>query len=288
MSLVLQQRPRACQYGSNSTLHSSQTGTAGTPFYIAPELANGAAKLRYTVKSDVYSFGIVFLEMSYPFGTRSELAAVLKAIQIERIQIPINLPEAKMQVNYFIQVWFNVREPIDVDFVCLQILQLMLNADPNGRPTAVEARLKYKEFVEGDELLDRLREIGSRPRRLHRTRLYRHRNAIWSNDFNWFCNFFMESQHICTSFYIQYGQIKCFKTLVNALPFRPGALEWITGCIIRWIFYRSTSLLFYLFIFSIIEIQHRVMSAFHCVWIWTQCIQIEHKLNCWARIRSIF
>lgn len=62
----------------------------------------------------------------------------------------------------------------------------MLNHDPNGRPTAVEARLKYKEFVEKfaqiEELLEQLMEIGNKPtkgrnRYVRRRRLSRRRNV---------------------------------------------------------------------------------------------------------------
>lgn len=101
MSLVLQQQTRAYHYGSNSTLHNSQTKANGTPSYIAPELVKGPAKSRYTVKSDVYSFGIVFFEMSYPFKTKMERYEVLTKLRSESIEIPNNLSEAKKEVGSF-------------------------------------------------------------------------------------------------------------------------------------------------------------------------------------------
>lgn len=99
MSLVLQQRPRACLYGSNSVLHSSQTEEAGTHFYKAPELTNGPAKSVYTVKSDVYSFGVIFFEMSYPLKTGMERCVVLDKLRSKAIQVPEDLSPAKAQVT---------------------------------------------------------------------------------------------------------------------------------------------------------------------------------------------
>lgn len=99
ISLVLQQRPKACHYGSNSVLHSSQTEEAGTHFYKAPELANGPAKSVYSVKSDVYSFGIVFFEMSYPLKTGMERYEVLNKLRSKTIQIPDDLSLAKKKVT---------------------------------------------------------------------------------------------------------------------------------------------------------------------------------------------
>lgn len=102
MSLVLQQRPRAYHYGSNSVLHSSQTEEAGTHFYKAPELANGPAKSLYTVKSDVYSLGIIFFEMSYPLNTGMERHEVLSKLRSKIIQIPNDLPRAKKAVTFLL------------------------------------------------------------------------------------------------------------------------------------------------------------------------------------------
>lgn len=99
MSLVLQQRTRACQYGSNSTLNSSQTQMAGTHFYIAPELAKGPAKSQYTAKSDIYSFGIVFFEMCYPLKTGMERHIILAKLRSESIEIPNDLTGAKREVK---------------------------------------------------------------------------------------------------------------------------------------------------------------------------------------------
>lgn len=100
MSLVLQQRPRAYHYGSNSVLHSSQTEEAGTHFYKAPELTNGPAKSVYTAKSDVYSFGIIFFEMSYSLKTGMERHKVLSAIRNKNIVIPSDLSRPKKEVTF--------------------------------------------------------------------------------------------------------------------------------------------------------------------------------------------
>lgn len=69
----------------------------------------------------------------------------------------------------------------------------MLNHTPKDRPTAVESRLKYKQFVKDlasnadkgsqiEELLDQLMDFGSKPtirrnRIARRSRLNRHRNV---------------------------------------------------------------------------------------------------------------
>lgn len=74
----------------------------------------------------------------------------------------------------------------------------MLNHSPKQRPSAVEARKKYKEFVEElpshiDEdyfttlLFDRILAIGSKPtmgrtRFVRRRRLSRHRNVKYLYD----------------------------------------------------------------------------------------------------------
>ena len=69
----------------------------------------------------------------------------------------------------------------------------MLNHTPKDRPTAIDARVKYKEFVEVftcnfdkesqiDELLGQLLDIGNKPTRrrrlVRRRRLSRHRNVM--------------------------------------------------------------------------------------------------------------
>lgn len=100
MSLVLQQRPRAYHFGSNRTLHSSQTEEAGTHFYKAPELAEGPAKSVYTDKSDVYSFGIIFFEMNYPLKTGMERIDVLTKLRSKNMQIPYNLSPAQKEVTF--------------------------------------------------------------------------------------------------------------------------------------------------------------------------------------------
>lgn len=102
MSLVLQQRPRAYHFGSNRTLHSSQTEEAGTHFYKAPELAEGPAKSVYTDKSDVYSFGIIFFEMNYPLKTVMERNDVLKKLRSKNMQIPYDLRPAQKEVTFSI------------------------------------------------------------------------------------------------------------------------------------------------------------------------------------------
>lgn len=113
MSLVLQQRPRAYHYGSTNVLHSSQTETAGTHFYIAPELAKGPAKSLYTIKSDVYSFGIVFFEMCHPpFKTGMERHDVLNKLRSKSIQMPNQLAEAKKEVNFIFDIFRRISEKI--------------------------------------------------------------------------------------------------------------------------------------------------------------------------------
>lgn len=119
MSLVLQQRPRAYYYNSNSTLHSSQTEGAGTHYYIAPELVNGPAKSIYTIKSDVYSFGIIFYEMCSPsFGTGMERHDVLTKLRSKCAETLNNLSPAKKEVRRFGFVYniFIRRKKIDSTF----------------------------------------------------------------------------------------------------------------------------------------------------------------------------
>lgn len=53
-------------------------GKVGTALYVAPELAKGNTRLKYSPKVDLYSLGIIFFEMCYrPLPTGMERVTTL-------------------------------------------------------------------------------------------------------------------------------------------------------------------------------------------------------------------
>lgn len=55
----------SCDLGETSTTGDGMTGKVGTALYVAPELAKGTTRLKYSHKVDLYSLGIIFFEMCY-------------------------------------------------------------------------------------------------------------------------------------------------------------------------------------------------------------------------------
>lgn len=71
--------------GESSTTADGMTGKVGTALYVAPELAQGSTKLKYSQKVDLYSLGIIFFEMCYrPLPTGMERVKTVGNIRTVR------------------------------------------------------------------------------------------------------------------------------------------------------------------------------------------------------------
>ncbi|XP_066963936.1 eIF-2-alpha kinase GCN2 isoform X2 [Macrobrachium rosenbergii] len=96
------------------------TGQVGTTFYIAPEVTEAKGKVSYTNKVDIYSLGVIFFEMVYPpLKTGMERVKVLSDLRLKEIHFPSDLKEKE-------------------NFLCRQLVRLLLNHDPHSRPTTTD------------------------------------------------------------------------------------------------------------------------------------------------------
>lgn len=117
------------------------SGAVGTALYVAPELLAPSTKNKYiyTQKVDIYSLGIVFYEMCFPFTTR-----------MERIYVIQNLRQKDILTNE------NVVEITDFEKK-IHLVKIMLNHDPNMRPSTKELLINDMIPRKADEIaLDEL------------------------------------------------------------------------------------------------------------------------------------
>ncbi|XP_041983148.1 eukaryotic translation initiation factor 2-alpha kinase-like [Aricia agestis] len=107
---------------SESTPRTRHTSRVGTHLYMSPEQLAGRA---YSFKVDIYSLGMVLFELLCPFGTDAERVACLTRLRAGAF--PKHFPETHPDET--------------------EVLKLMLNHDPNERPTAtgVKARAPLYE-----------------------------------------------------------------------------------------------------------------------------------------------
>ncbi|KAF2369072.1 Protein kinase domain [Trinorchestia longiramus] len=118
---------------SRSTMTERQqkqhTAFAGTTIYMSPEQLR---KEEYDYKVDIYSMGLILFEMLWAMGTDSERVHVLD--KVRELQFPEGFKEA---------------HPEEYD-----LLQLMLHADPQKRPTTrgIRARPPLRKMQHPFEL----------------------------------------------------------------------------------------------------------------------------------------
>ncbi|KAI0354133.1 Serine/threonine-protein kinase [Trametes cingulata] len=98
--------------------HEDMTLDVGTALYIAPELQSRRKGPRNSAKADMYSLGIVFFEMNYFFKTESERWEVLRELRVPSINFPADWDPKRTRQK--------------------QIIQWLLEHDPEKRPTALE------------------------------------------------------------------------------------------------------------------------------------------------------
>ncbi|XP_047738255.1 LOW QUALITY PROTEIN: eukaryotic translation initiation factor 2-alpha kinase-like [Hyalella azteca] len=109
--------------------HHKHTQGAGTQTYMSPEQLR---RVEYDYKVDIFSMGLILFEMLWPMRTDSERIRVLS--QVRMLQFPEGFVE---------------EHPEEHD-----LLQLMLNADPQKRPTTrgIRARAPLKQMQLPHEL----------------------------------------------------------------------------------------------------------------------------------------
>ncbi len=113
----------------NNNDSQSMSGAVGTALYVAPELLVPSAKNKfiYTQKVDIYSLGIMFYEMCFPFSTNMERYQTLQKLRLKDIQISEQLQSNQVYEKQII------------------LIKMMLNHDPNARPSAKE--LLHNELI---------------------------------------------------------------------------------------------------------------------------------------------
>ncbi|KAF9445879.1 Serine/threonine-protein kinase [Macrolepiota fuliginosa MF-IS2] len=97
---------------------ADMTLEVGTRLYIAPEVQSRKKGPRNHSKADMYSLGIVFFEMNYMFRTGSERIAVIEDLRKPGIFFPATWDLHRTRQR--------------------QIIDWLLQHDPNDRPTALE------------------------------------------------------------------------------------------------------------------------------------------------------
>lgn len=93
------------------------TSEIGTTLYVADEVLNGHGN--YNEKVDLYSCGIIFFEMIYPLGTAMERYTAIRNLRTPSIVFPLDFDFKRLKTEK-------------------KIIRLLLDHDPNQRPSAQE------------------------------------------------------------------------------------------------------------------------------------------------------
>ena len=103
------------------------TGHVGTSTYLSPEQESNKS---YNEKVDIYALGLILCELLSRFSTYHERMTTLNDLKYKG-----KLPE-EMRANYGIEC---------------DIIMMMTNKDPNGRPSAEEL-LRHQLFQQWEKL----------------------------------------------------------------------------------------------------------------------------------------
>lgn len=93
------------------------TSEIGTTLYVADEVLNGNGN--YNEKVDLYSLGIIFFEMIYQLGTAMERYTAIRNLRTPSIVFPSDFDNKRLATEK-------------------KIIKLLLDHDPNKRPSAQE------------------------------------------------------------------------------------------------------------------------------------------------------
>jgi translation initiation factor 2-alpha kinase 4 len=105
---------RSASFANLSASDEGMSGVVGTPLYMSPEMDKG----NYTSKADIFSLGIIFFEMLHaPFSTSSEKAAAFIRLK-ESGKVPDSFPKTYEKEA--------------------QLIEMLVNADPEKRPSAAQ------------------------------------------------------------------------------------------------------------------------------------------------------
>ncbi|XP_048580135.1 eIF-2-alpha kinase GCN2-like isoform X3 [Nematostella vectensis] len=97
-----------------STTAEGMTGKVGTTLYVAPELAKGTGRLKYSEKVDVYSLGIIFFEMTYrPLATGMERVKTIGNLRTEKIIFPDDFDKKALSKQTMIITWLLTHDPAE-------------------------------------------------------------------------------------------------------------------------------------------------------------------------------
>lgn len=109
------------------------TSAIGTALYVASEVITSHGN--YNEKVDMYSLGVIFFEMVYPFDTGMERINVIKKLRNSDVEFPSDFDSEKLKTEK-------------------KIIRLLLDHDPNKRPTAAALlRSGWVPVKEKDELI---------------------------------------------------------------------------------------------------------------------------------------
>ncbi|XP_031551320.1 eIF-2-alpha kinase GCN2-like [Actinia tenebrosa] len=106
--------PDAPDTKESSTTAEGMTGKVGTTYYVAPELAKGSGRIRYSNKVDLYSLGIIFFEMCYrPLKTGMERAKTLGDIRTSKVKFPEDFDKKRSAKETNVLLWLLKHNPDD-------------------------------------------------------------------------------------------------------------------------------------------------------------------------------